>query len=125
MGDYGRAVLAVAGKDLRIEWRTRTAFVSALVFAVLVLSILFFARDPTLVSALDIAQSTHILATNQNTAGSRRIQSAQQLQQGRLARTGRTDNRQSLALAHVQIKIAQHVKIIPAFLENLAQALGL
>ncbi len=55
MGDAARAVFAVARKDLAVEWRTRTAFASAVVFAVLVLAILFFARDPTGVSAFEVA----------------------------------------------------------------------
>lgn len=46
---------AVAAKDLKIEWRTKTAFASAIVFAVLVLAVFYFARDPTAVAALDIA----------------------------------------------------------------------
>jgi heme exporter protein B len=50
-----RAALWIAAKDLRIEWRTRTAFVSALAFAVLVLAVIFFSRDPTAVSAGAIA----------------------------------------------------------------------
>ncbi len=49
------ASLAIAGKDLAIEWRTRTAFISSMVFAVLVLAVLFFARDPTAVANIDIA----------------------------------------------------------------------
>ncbi len=55
MRDYTRAVWAIIAKDATVEWRTKTAFLSAMVFAILVLSILFFARDPTAVSALDIA----------------------------------------------------------------------
>jgi heme exporter protein B len=46
---------AVAAKDLKIEWRTKTAFASSIVFAVLVLAVFYFARDPTAVAALDIA----------------------------------------------------------------------
>lgn len=45
----------IAGKDLRLEFRSRTAFLSALVFAVLVLAIFNFARDATVVSGLDLA----------------------------------------------------------------------
>jgi ABC-type transport system involved in cytochrome c biogenesis permease component len=45
----------VARKDLAIEFRTRTAFFSALVFAVLGLTIFFFAWDSTAVSSLDLA----------------------------------------------------------------------
>ena len=52
-----RAALAIAGKDLAVEWRTKTAFVSSMTFAVLVLAVLYFARDPTEVSALEIAPS--------------------------------------------------------------------
>jgi heme exporter protein B len=45
----------VARKDLAIEFRTRTAFFSALVFALLSLCIFFFAWDPTAVAAVDLA----------------------------------------------------------------------
>ncbi len=55
MGDLLRAALAIAGKDLAIEWRTKTAFVSSMTFAVLVLAVLFFARDPTAVGAVEVA----------------------------------------------------------------------
>ena len=55
MGDYARVVWAIIAKDAMVEWRTKTAFLSAIVFAILVLSILFFARDPTAVSSLDVA----------------------------------------------------------------------
>lgn len=55
MGDYARVVWAIIAKDAMVEWRTKTAFLSAMVFAILVLSILFFARDPTAVSSLDVA----------------------------------------------------------------------
>src|SRR3954464_6274187 len=49
------AALLVARKDLAIEFRTRTAFFSAMVFALLGLTIFYFAWDPTAVSALDLA----------------------------------------------------------------------
>jgi heme exporter protein B len=55
MRSFWMAAWAVAAKDMKIEWRTKTAFASAIVFAVLVLSVFYFARDPTAVSALDIA----------------------------------------------------------------------
>lgn len=45
-----RAALAIAAKDLRIEWRHRTAFATAVVFAVLVLLVFVFARDQGSVS---------------------------------------------------------------------------
>lgn len=52
-----RHALAIAGKDLRSELRSRTALLSALVFAALVLVVFNFARDPTAVSTVDLAPS--------------------------------------------------------------------
>jgi heme exporter protein B len=49
------AAWMVARKDLAIELRTRSAFLSVLVFTVLGLAIFFFAWDPTAVSSLDLA----------------------------------------------------------------------
>ena len=54
-GDLVRVTLAVARKDLKVEWRTKTAFMSSLVFAVLVLAVLYFARDKTSVGDFDLA----------------------------------------------------------------------
>jgi len=45
----------VARKDLAIELRTRSAFLSVVMFALLGLVIFFFAWDPTAVSSLDLA----------------------------------------------------------------------
>jgi heme exporter protein B len=45
----------VARKDLAIEFRTRTAFLSALVFALLGVTIFYFAWDATAVAAGDLA----------------------------------------------------------------------
>ena len=50
-----RAALIVAQKDLLIELRTRTAFISAVVFSMLGLAIFYFAWSPTAVSAADLA----------------------------------------------------------------------
>lgn len=52
-----RVALAIAAKDLRLEWRTRSALLSAVVFAALVLVIFNFARDPTAVATIDLAPS--------------------------------------------------------------------
>jgi heme exporter protein B len=52
-----RHVFAIAGKDLRLEWRTRTSLLSAAVFAALTLLVFNFARDPTAVATVDIAPS--------------------------------------------------------------------
>ena len=50
-----RASWLVARKDLAIEFRTRTAFLSALVFALLAATIFYFAWDSTAVAAPDLA----------------------------------------------------------------------
>jgi heme exporter protein B len=50
-----RAAWLVARKDLAIEFRTRTAFFSALVFALLGITIFYFAWDATAVAAVDLA----------------------------------------------------------------------
>lgn len=52
-----RQVMLLAGKDLRIEWRSRTALLSAVVFASLVLVIFVFARDPATVPTSALAPS--------------------------------------------------------------------
>ncbi len=51
---FVRVSFAVAAKDLTVEWRTKTAVVSSVVFAVLVLAVLYFARDKTAVGDLDL-----------------------------------------------------------------------
>jgi heme exporter protein B len=52
-----RLSLAIAGKDIRAELRSRTALLSALVFAALVLVVFNFARDPTALAVTDLAPS--------------------------------------------------------------------
>jgi heme exporter protein B len=47
--------LLIARKDLAIEFRTRSAFLSVLVFALLGIVIFYFAWDATAVSAADLA----------------------------------------------------------------------
>ena len=49
------AAWIVARKDLAIEFRTRTAFLSAVVFALLGVTIFYFAWDSTAVAASDLA----------------------------------------------------------------------
>ena len=49
------AAFLIARKDLAIEFRSRTAFFSAAVFALLGIVIFYFAWDPTAVSAIDLA----------------------------------------------------------------------
>jgi heme exporter protein B len=50
-----REALTIAAKDLRLEFRSRTAFLSSLAFTALVLAIFNFARDPTATAAQDLA----------------------------------------------------------------------
>jgi heme exporter protein B len=50
-----RATWIVARKDLLIEWRTRTAFISAVVFSMLGLAVFYFAWSPAAVSPADLA----------------------------------------------------------------------
>jgi heme exporter protein B len=57
VGELIRVALAIAAKDGRVEWRSRTAIQTALVFAVLVLVIFNFARDATTVPASLLAPS--------------------------------------------------------------------
>src|ERR1041384_6121342 len=52
-----RHAWAVASKDLLVEFRSRTAILSAAVFVVLVLVVFNFGRDPTAISNLDLAPS--------------------------------------------------------------------
>src|SRR6266542_612163 len=47
----------IARKDLVLEFRTRTALLSAVVFTALVLTVFNFGRDPTAVAAVDLAPS--------------------------------------------------------------------
>jgi len=55
MASVLREALIIAGKDVRLEFRSRTAFLSSLVFTALVLAIFNFARDPSVISAVDLA----------------------------------------------------------------------
>ncbi|HVF39610.1 MAG TPA: heme exporter protein CcmB [Gemmatimonadaceae bacterium] len=50
-----RDALLIARKDLAIEFRTRSGFLSTVVFALLGIVIFFFAWDPTAVTASDLA----------------------------------------------------------------------
>lgn len=57
MSDLLRHAWRIARKDLLVEFRSRTAILSALVFTVLVLMVFNFGRDPTAVAAIDLAPS--------------------------------------------------------------------
>lgn len=57
MGEFLRVAFAVATKDLRVEHRSKTALVSAIAFAALVLVIFNFARDAAAVSREALAPS--------------------------------------------------------------------
>lgn len=55
MNNFLGDALLIARKDLAIEFRTRSAFLSVLVFALLGIVIFYFAWDSTAVSAADLA----------------------------------------------------------------------
>src|SRR5215218_10576722 len=55
MVDVLRDAWLIARKDMWIEFRTRSAFLSAVVFALLSIVIFFFAWDATAVAAIDLA----------------------------------------------------------------------
>lgn len=55
MADLLSDAWLVARKDLAIEFRTRSTFLSAVVFSLLSIVIFFFAWDATAVSAIDLA----------------------------------------------------------------------
>lgn len=55
MADILSSALLIARKDLSIEFRTRSAFLSAVVFSLLGLVIFYYAWDPTAVTATDLA----------------------------------------------------------------------
>lgn len=55
MSDTIAAAWLIARKDLAIEFRTRSAFISAVVFSLLGLVIFYYAWDPTAVAVTDLA----------------------------------------------------------------------
>ena len=55
MSDILRDAWLIARKDMSIEYRTRSAFLSAVVFALLGIVIFYFAWDATAVAAIDLA----------------------------------------------------------------------
>src|SRR5712691_8116990 len=57
MGELWAQAWTVARKDLVLEFRTRTALLSAVVFTALVLTVFNFGRDPTAVATIDLAPS--------------------------------------------------------------------
>jgi len=57
VADVWRHAWLLARKDLLVEFRSRTAIVSAVVFTILVLLVFNFGRDPTAAAAVDLAPS--------------------------------------------------------------------
>ncbi len=53
--DLFREAWAISVKDLMIEFRTRSAFLASIVFALLAIVIFYFAWDPTAVTGVDLA----------------------------------------------------------------------
>ena len=71
------------------------------------------------------AQSGQVLAHQLHAATGRRVQRAQQVQQGALARSRCADDGQCFAGMHLQVDALQHGHVEPAFGEALGQALRL
>ena len=83
------AAWLVARKDLAIEFRTRSAFFAALVFALLGLVIFFFAWDPTAVGVLvelRAAGAALVLVTHNLAEGLALATHAAVMRAGRFAR---------------------------------------
>lgn len=55
MRDLFRDAWLIARKDMTIEFRTRSAFLSAVIFALLAIVIFYFAWDATAVASMDLA----------------------------------------------------------------------
>lgn len=55
MAEVLRVALALVRKDLLLEFRTRTGFVSAAAFTAMVLTIFEFGHDPTAIPTIDLA----------------------------------------------------------------------
>jgi heme exporter protein B len=68
VSDTLRVVLAIAAKDLRLEFRGKTGLLSAVMFAALVLIIFNFSRDPTAVSNNDLALNRAFYLERENAA---------------------------------------------------------
>jgi heme exporter protein B len=110
------AAWLVARKDLAIEFRTRTAYFSALVFA---LTIFYFAWDPTAVAAIDLAPGVlWVIFTFSGLLGLQRSFAMEQADRAMDALLGAPVDRESIylgkALANVVFVVGVQVVALPA-----------
>jgi heme exporter protein B len=113
------AALLVARKDLAIEFRTRSAFLSAVVFALLGIVIFNFAWDPTAVAAIDLAPGVlWVIVTFAGLLGLHRsfaVEQADRAMDGLLsAPIGRESIFVGKALANLVFVLAVQAVAIPA-----------
>ena len=93
------AAWLIARKDLAIEFRTRTAFLSALVFALLGITIFYFAWDATAVAAIDLAPGVlWVIFTFSGLLGLQRSFNVEQTDRAMDALLGAPVDRESLYL---------------------------
>ncbi len=71
-----------------------------------------------------VVQRFEIRVGDDNLSGVGSIESAQQMEQGALAHTGRANDRHHLAIRHMQLEIAEHVDALRTQLVHLVQALN-
>ena len=114
-----RAALIIARKDLAIELRTRTAFFSAIVFALLGLTIFYFAWDSTAVSAIDLAPGVlWVIFTFSGLLGLQRSFNVEQAERAMDALLSSPVEREAIylgkALANVVFVIGVQVIALPA-----------
>ena len=76
-------------------------------------------------AALRVAQRAHRLADDAHLACRRLIEAADELQQRRLARARRADDRDAIALGDGELDAAQHLDVAPDVAERLDELAGL
>ena len=113
------AAWLVAKKDLSIEMRTRTAFFSALVLALLGLTIFYFAWDSTAVAAIDLAPGVlWVIFTFSALLGLQRSFGVEQADRAMDALLAAPVDRESIflgkALANLLFVVAVQVIALPA-----------
>jgi heme exporter protein B len=114
-----RAAWLIARKDLAIEFRTRTAFFSALVFSLLAIVIFYFAWDATAVAASDLAPGVlWVIFTFSGLLGLHRSFGVEQTDRAIDALLGAPVDREAIylgkALANLLFVLAVQAVAIPA-----------
>lgn len=113
------AAWLIARKDLAIEFRTKSAFMAAIVFALLGIVIFFFAWDATAVSSLDLAPGViWVIFTFAGLLGLHRSFGVEQEERGMDALLSAPVERESIflgkAIANLFFVVAVQAVAIPA-----------